>query len=530
MNALVHIRNETNELRLLFEICQTLRAAGDINKQLESIIQFMVDHTAMVWGGISFSNNGAPVHVKSGLWLSSPLVEFDEKHPVLVHRESLEELVLKTGLPGMIHTRKDTPETLHRNSLRHAVKEDIALFCVPLIDNGSIFGTIFADRLFADSVTAEEDVRLLSIIASLIAHALAIREEFETRHSAMIKENRRLQALLQRQFLPYGIVGNSAVLQAVLAELTLVATSNATVLLLGESGTGKELAASAIHGNSPRAEGPFVRLNCAAIPEGLVESELFGHERGAFTGATGMRKGRFEMAHGGTLFLDEVGDLSPLTQAKLLRILQEKEFERVGGSQTIRVDVRLIAATNRDLEQMVQEGSYRQDLYYRLSVFPIQLPPLRKRCEDIMPLATHFAEKYGAENNREIRRISTEATRLLTSYSWPGNIRELENVMERAVILCGTLGVIEATHLPPALQGAEGGSDASISAAGSLGEAVATLERHMITGALQESRGNMVKAAQRLGITERTMGLRMRKYTLCFKDFRHKNQEEGHET
>jgi Nif-specific regulatory protein len=313
------------------------------------------------------------------------------------------------------------------------------------------------------------------------------------------------------------MVGNSAALRAVYSELTQVVDSNATVLIRGESGTGKELVATTIHANSSRSGMPFVRVNCAALPEGLVESELFGHERGAFTGATGMRKGRFEMAHGGTLFLDEVGDLTPLTQAKLLRALQEKEFERVGSTETRRVDVRLIAATNRDLEHMVSEGSFRQDLYYRLSVFPIMLPPLRERRDDIMPLATHFTEKYVKENGRTILRISPQATSLLTSYPWPGNIRELENVMERAVLLCGPAGVIESAHLPPALQtpGHQELDDES-----TLEAALASLEHRLILEAMQENHGNMVKAAARLGITERIMGLRMKKYSLSFKDFR----------
>jgi Nif-specific regulatory protein len=253
-----------------------------------------------------------------------------------------------------------------------------------------------------------------------------------------------------------------------------------------------------------------------------VESELFGHERGSFTGATGARKGRFEMADSGTLFLDEVGDLPLLTQAKLLRVLQEKEFERVGGTGTRRTDVRLIAATNRDLETMTARGQFRQDLYYRLNVFPIILPPLRERRSDIMPLATHFAEKYGEENHRPILRIAPAATDLLTTYSWPGNVRELENVMERAVLLCGASGVIEAPHLPPALQRADTGKTPEAGSGGTLDAALMALERRLITDALAEAEGVMGKAAESLGITERIMGLRMKKYGLDYRDFRGK--------
>ena len=529
MSAPVHIRNETSELRLLFEVCQVLEATGDLGSQMEAILEFMSSHTAMLWGGITLSiTNSAPKHGtprQEGTWLSTPPSVFEGEHPAVTHRDAVEALARESGLPVALRFNAIAPTTLHRGNLGTIYKEDIALFAVPLANGPNVLGVFFADRLFADSVAADEDVRLLQIVASLVAQALTVRMEFDQRHTAVVEENRRLQALLHEQFHPVGMVGNSAALQAVVHELTQVANSNATVLIRGESGTGKELAASAIHANSPRAGKPFIRLNCAALPEGLVESELFGHERGAFTGAIGMRKGRFEMAHGGTLFLDEVGDLTPLTQAKLLRVLQEKEFERVGGAQTLQVDVRLIAATNRDLEQMVAEGSFRQDLYYRLSVFPILLPPLRKRREDIMPLASHFAEKYGQENGRTIRRIAPGATELLTAYSWPGNIRELENVMERAALLCGTVGIIESTHLPPALQGSNASPLAGVSSdsetiPAALDAALATLELRMITAALAEFKGNMGKAAARLGITERIMGLRMKKYGLSFKEFR----------
>ena len=225
-------------------------------------------------------------------------------------------------------------------------------------------------------------------------------------HTAVVEENRRLQQLVYGSFDAGALVGSSAVMRSMLEEVIQVTGTNATVLIRGESGTGKELIASIIHANSARAGRPFIKVNCAALPEGLVESELFGHERGAFTGAVGARKGRFEMAHGGTLFLDEVGDMTPMIQAKLLRVIQEREFERVGGTETLRVDVRLIAATNRDLEAMVAKGEFRQDLYYRLSVFPLILPPLRERRDDIMALVTHFVDKACADNNRKVVRIS----------------------------------------------------------------------------------------------------------------------------
>jgi Nif-specific regulatory protein len=304
----------------------------------------------------------------------------------------------------------------------------------------------------------------------------------------MIEENRRLQAILNQNFKFGQMVGHSKALRNILEEVAQVAATNTTVLIRGESGTGKEMIAGLIHANSLRAGQPFIKVNCAALPEGLVESELFGHERGAFTGAVSGRKGRFEMAHGGTLFLDEVGDMSLATQAKLLRVIQEKEFERLGGGQTLKVDVRLVAATNRDLEKMSEEGRFRMDLYYRLSVFPLSLPPLRKRVEDIMELAENFAAKFSADQEKPIH-ISNEAYILLRAYEWPGNIRELENIIERAVVLCGPEGVIEARHLPAWLQNQSLKNEPK-----TLEEAFSSLERWIIIEALEDTEGHVFQA------------------------------------
>ncbi len=513
MNALIHIRDEAGELRLLFEVCQALDDAADPDRTLRTVLDLIARHTGMQSATLLLRNPDGGIRREAGFGALA-----GKEHPAYASGAETARMALDAAMPAAMAA--GVPFTLDRSATLNLAKEDIAFIAVPVPPAGQPMGVLAVDRLFADSVALEEDVRLLRVLSSLIGQAVRLRLEFEERHSAVVEENRRLQALIAERFRPAGMVGNSAAMRNVFSELTQVAGSNATVLLRGESGTGKELMAAAIHAHSPRAGGPFVRLNCAALPEGLVESELFGHERGAFTGATGMRKGRFETADGGTLFLDEVGDLTPLTQAKLLRVLQEKEFERVGGTETRRADVRLIAATNRDLEGMTAQGQFRQDLYYRLCVFPIILPPLRERRADIMPLATHFAEKYGEENSRRILRISADATALLTGYAWPGNVRELENVMERAVLLCGPSGVIEGAHLPPALQRAEAGSVPGAEHGGSLDAALADLERGLIVEALKEAAGVMGKAAERLGVTERIMGLRMKKYGLDFRDFR----------
>jgi Nif-specific regulatory protein len=297
-------------------------------------------------------------------------------------------------------------------------------------------------------------------------------------------------------------------MRRVFDQVAQVVGTGATVLIRGESGTGKELIAHALHHHSPRAGKPFVRVNCAALPETLVESELFGYERGAFTGAQARRKGRFELADGGTLFLDEIGELSPSTQAKLLRVIQEREFERLGGTATIPVDVRLITATNKNLEAALGDGTFREDLYYRLNVFTICLPPLRERKSDILLLADHFVEKYARLHGRSIKRISTPAIDMLVSYHWPGNVRELENTIERAVLVADG-DVIHGHHLSPILQTAEASGTV---VSGSLAEAVETFESNLIQDALKSTRGNRAKAARLLSTTERILSYKVRRY------------------
>ena len=273
---------------------------------------------------------------------------------------------------------------------------------------------------------------------------------------------------------------------------------------------GKELIAHAIHYSSLRAKKPFVKVSCAALPDSLIESELFGYEKGAFTGAQGAKKGRFELAEGGTIFLDEIGDVSPSTQVKLLRVLQEREIERLGGTSSIRINVRLIAATHRPLETLMEEGKFRADLFYRLAVFTVFAPPLRERKPDIMLLADHFLEKYSREQGKAIRRISTPAIDMLTSYHWPGNVRELENTIERAVLVCEG-GVIHGHHLPPTLQTAEASGTGGRRA---LGDTVAAFESDLIQDALKSARGNRALAARLLQTTERILGYKVRKYRI----------------
>ena len=367
-----------------------------------------------------------------------------------------------------------------------------------------------------------EGRRIDVVLSSIRILAAVIAQNFRVEHAVMgereklREENLHLKQELKEKYEFSHLVGNSGAMRQVYEQISQVARSNATVLLRGESGTGKEMIANAIHYNSLRSKRPLIKINCAALPDTLIESELFGHEKGAFTGADRFKKGRFEMADGGTLFLDEIGDLPLQTQIKLLRVLQEREFERLGGSETIKTNIRLITATNKNLEEAIAAGEFREDLYYRLNVFSIFLPPLRERKSDILLLAEHFLEKYEAEYNKRIRRIATSAIDMLMSYHFPGNVRELENAIERAVIVCDT-NVIHGHHLPPSLQTAEvSGTETRLT----LTSAVAAFERDLIQDALKSSSGNVAGAARQLESTERILGYKIKKYGIDTMRFR----------
>jgi DNA-binding NtrC family response regulator len=333
--------------------------------------------------------------------------------------------------------------------------------------------------------------------------------------SRLISENRDLRETLEKSHRIEGIVGESGRMIEVLSLVRRVAPSEATVLIRGESGTGKELIAKAIHYASARASGPMIRVNCAALPETLLESELFGHEKGAFTGAVAARQGRFELADKGTLFLDEIGDLPLPLQAKLLRVLQEREFERVGSSKPIRVDVRMLAATHRNLEALVKAGEFREDLYYRLNVVTVVLPPLRERREDLSLLMDHFLRRFAERNRKTIRGFTREARELLLRYDYPGNVRELENIVERAVVLTRD-EVIGITDLPLGTQTLE--ETESVEA--NMPAAVEGVERRMIKTALARAGGVQTRAAEMLGITERALRYKLKKYGLTGEDSR----------
>jgi Nif-specific regulatory protein len=364
-----------------------------------------------------------------------------------------------------------------------------SLLCVPIVAFDKPLGVIYLDISAGAAQFDEAHLQLLTAITGVAAIAFENARRFEL----LEKENRRLQ---QEVKLDHQMVGESEAMRQVYALLSKVAPSASTVLLLGESGTGKELAAHAIHLNSPRASKPFVAINCATLTESLLESELFGHEKGAFTGAISQKRGKLEVAEGGTIFLDEIGELSPAIQAKLLRVLQTREFERVGGTHPIKVDVRTIAATNRDLKAAIKAGQFREDLYYRLNVVPIPLPPLRERRQDIPLLASYFVAEYSRKCKRRVTGISAEARRLLSAYDWPGNVRQLENAIERAVVL-GVTELIVPEDLPETVFESEAIMDQPPAG---YHETIREAKRQLIAKTLQQTGGNYTEAAKLLGI------------------------------
>lgn len=500
------IRREVQELSLLFEISRRLEESLDIREVVGPVLEAMAKQMGMLRGTLTLlDRETGEIFIEEAYGLSQSQRE-KGRYKL---GEGVTGKVVQTGQPAIVSRISKEPLFLNRTGARKNLKKkDISFICVPIKLGRDSIGALSADRLFEDKVSFEEDVRLLTIIASMIAQAVQLRRSVQEQRRLLEKENLRLKEKLKDRFRPSNIIGNSNVMQVVYDLIAQVAKSDTTVLIRGESGTGKELVAHAIHYNSLRAANPFIKVNCAALPETIIESELFGHEKGAFTGAIQQRKGRFELAHGGTIFLDEIGDLSPATQIKLLRVLQEREFERVGGTVTLRTDVRVIAATNRNLEELISQGKFRQDLYYRLNVISIHIPPLRERKTDIPLLVDYFVEKYAKANRKIIKRVSTSAIDMLMAYHWPGNVRELENCIERAVLLANS-EVIHGHHLPPTLQTAEA---SGTQYRGTLQSALDNLERELLLDALKSSRGNMAKAARELGISERIIGLRVKKH------------------
>ena len=431
-----HDQRSHLELITVYEICRILGASLDIDRTFRDALNVLAAHL-----GLDRAMIVMPVadEGRLGVHSSVGLTRLQEQRGSWKHGEGVIGHVYASTMPVVVPDVAQAPEFIDRTGAFSAREDQMMAFIVvPLKTDRNVVGVLAAQREVQGGARLSDDQRILTMVATLLAQAISLHDAVSDEHRRLQLETTRLQKALQRE--PRGrytldnVIGDSRPMQQVFTEVHQAAPSRATVLLRGESGTGKEAIARAIHHLSPRKDGPFIKVNCAALTESLLESELFGHEKGSFTGAVGERKGRFELAHGGTLFLDEIGDVSPAFQAKLLRVLQEREFERVGGSKAVKVDVRLICATNRDLEKMVQRGDYRADLYYRINVVSITLPPLRERRDDIPLLVAHFLDRYNKENRRQLK-ITPDAMKVLSSCYWPGNVRELENCIERTATM-----------------------------------------------------------------------------------------------
>jgi len=502
------------EVTLLYEISKALNAHLDLRKSLYKVLELLSNSMNMMRGTISILDmlrDEISIEVAHGL--SRSAMQRGKYKP----GEGITGRVIESGKPVIIPKISEEPLFLDRTASRRTKKDkDLSFVCVPIKKGNQVIGTLAADRPADDPYPLKEAQKLMSVVATMIAQHVINIETIRIEKDRLRDENSRLRSELQNKYRFTNIVGNSNKMREVFQMISQVSRSNATVLIRGESGTGKELVAHSIHYNSHRSGQPFVKVNCAALPITLIESELFGHEKGAFTGAVKQKLGKFELANKGSIFLDEIGSIGLDVQANLLRVLQEKEFERVGGQSTLKTDVRVIAATNKNLERAVEDETFRGDLYYRLNVFPIYLPPLRERKTDILLLSDHFLEKYARENNKDIRRFSTPAIDMLMDYHWPGNVRELENCIERAVLLCEE-GVIHSYHLPPTLQT---GKESDTLPAVSLDEAVEKLEREMLIDALKNTRGNITAAAALLRTTVRKFGYKAQKYGIDYRQYR----------
>ncbi|WP_176011970.1 sigma 54-interacting transcriptional regulator [Victivallis sp. Marseille-Q1083] len=499
-------RNQHTAVAVLNQISHVLVHHKDVSKLLKEVLDILYREMGLQRGTLTM-RQGDILSIEASHGLS----EAEMKRGIYHLGEGITGRVAQTGKPQIIPDISREPEFLDRTQAR-ADARHTAFICVPIIHEEEVIGTLSIDREKAVGVDLEQDCNLLETVANIMADAVSVSFREHEEREKLLEENRRLKQELHKGLRPDNIIGNCNAMRNVYAMIHQVAKSNATVMIRGSSGTGKELVARAIQSASNRRDRPFVVVNCAALPENLIESELFGHEKGAFTGAVSRRTGRVEAADGGTIFLDEIGDLSQPMQVKLLRFIQERTFQRVGSNEERKVDVRILAATSRDLEALMGRGEFREDLYYRLNVFPIHLPDLQNRRSDIVLLADYFLDKYNKIHGKAIKRISTPAINMMMAYHWPGNVRELENCMERAV-LTADHDVIHGYHLPPSLQTGQATGTAKLSTGSNADfqTMVASFERELIVEALKLRHGNVAAAARHLGTTPRILHYKIRK-------------------
>jgi Nif-specific regulatory protein len=502
---------DARRLSTLLEVSQAMSGTLNLKSGMQRVLQILIRHHGVVRGMVTLLREGE-LHVEA-------IEGFDDRARAVSFKvgEGITGQVVQSGKPIVVPRISKEPEFLNRMPRRAEIpRNELSFICVPIVMQRSTVGTLAVDLKFKAERDYESSVKFFGIVSSMMAQALNVQRLVEEERRRLVDENAHLRQELRERYDFSNIIGTSGPTRQMYEQVAQVAQTNTTVLIRGESGTGKELIAHAIHYNSLRAKKPFVKVSCAALPDTLIESELFGYEKGAFTGANARKKGRFELAEGGTIFLDEIGDINASTQVKLLRVLQEREFERLGGTESVRVSVRVIAATNKDMEKAIAEGTFREDLYYRLNVFTIFVPPLRDRKADLLLLADHFLEKFSREHGKVIKRISTPAIDMLMSYHWPGNVRELENALERSVLVCDGQ-VIHGHHLPPSLQTADASGTVTRV---SLKEAVDGFERDLIQDALKTTRGNRAKAARLLDTTERILNYKVRNLGIDVRRFR----------
>ncbi len=508
---------EILKIRALSEVCKLIGDAVHFDTTLSRILKVLHDILHMERATLVLLDpNRQRLSIRASYGLS---VE-EERRGIYGLSEGICGQIFQSGSPCVVPDIDSEPLFLNRTGARSQIrKEKLSFLGVPVKVEKNTVGVLTVDHLFGPDVSFEEDMSFLEILATLIGQFLMLHHAISQKEEKLVEENKSLKAELHSRFNRHYIIGNSPAMQEVYRLVEKIAPSRATVLLLGESGTGKELVARALHETSTRRDKPYIKVNCAALPENLLESELLGHDKGAFTGATTAKPGRFELADGGTIFLDEIGELPILLQAKLLRVLQEQKFERIGGTRTLAVDVRIIAATNVDLQSSVDQGLFRADLYYRLNVVPIQLPALRERRHDIPLLIDHFLRSSNERNNRKVK-LADASLDFLTTYEWPGNVRELQNLIERLVILADKETIQPEAlnvHLiglsapsPQAREVLTKPAEKPLSTHNSLKD----LERLEIEASLRRNGWVQARAARELGLTQRQMGYRIKKFNL----------------
>lgn len=504
------------ELTTLYEVSKLLTSTFNLDRSLTSVVNVLDKFLGMRYGTIVLQDKES-----KALNTVISLGVDKKRHIKFKSGEGIIGKVFKTGSPIVVTDIRDEPSIWKGMRLDDSNLTKFSLLCIPIKSHMGTIGTLSVIYCRSEeSVSINEALSLLTMIGSLIGQAIEISGKVNEEKARLREEKMYLQQELASMHRIDNMVGRSEIMQETFETIKRVALSSATVLIRGESGTGKELVARAIHYNSPRADGPFVKINCTAIPDTLLETELFGHVKGSFTGASGERKGRFELADKGTIFLDEIGDLPVSTQLKLLRVLQERSFEKLGSSNTIKVDVRIVAATNSNLEEAIEKGTFREDLFYRLNVVPLVLPPVRSRKEDIPLLIEHFLKKFNKENSKNVG-ISADAMEYLLNYGWPGNVREIENCIERIVILSDN-DTARRTDLPYEILNSHKIShkskpeDAPKADENSLTKTVEDMEVERIVEALKKCGWVKSRAARLIGLTTRQLDYRISKYGISF--------------